>query len=204
MRHALRIRRLSAAVLFTTVAAVAGGSAPVAADPDIPFEANGSATIHLATLNQEFTGGGKFSGTVDLATGEVIGQAELGTTETDLVVGGLNLGTAAVAIQPTQPFSGRLDFATLRITASMSFNIKVLYVRPLGITWLNLVGNRCTTREPLTVNIDGTVDLATFSLTSGPVEFTIPKFKDCKLTTPLLNLLISGPGNTITLNPPTG
>jgi hypothetical protein len=206
MRTAFRIRRLSAAAMLTAGLVAAGvastAPSPAAADPKIPFEATGSATIHLAKLGQDFTGQGKFSGTVDLATGDVTGSADLGTTETSLSLGGLTLATVAVQMQPTAPLKAHVDFSNLHITAHLAFNIKVVYVRPLGIAQLNLVGNRCTTKEPLAIDIDGTIDLATFSLSSGPVTFTIPQFKDCKLTTPLLNALISGPGNTIKLNPP--
>jgi hypothetical protein len=203
MRRAFGLRRLAVTGLLT-IAFVAGsvGAAPAAsADPDIPFETTSSATIHLAKLGLDSTATSTISGTVDLATGDITGELDLGTTETSVDLFGLTAATIGVAIEPTAPLQAHLDFTTLEITASASFDIDIAYVPPLGIERLNLVGDRCTAREPITIEITGTVDLATFAFDASG-EFEIPRFKSCGLFTGLINLLVAGPGNTFTSGPP--
>jgi hypothetical protein len=204
MRGAHGSRRLRAGGLLAAALMTAGltsVSAPAAsADPDVPFESTGSATIHLAKLDQTSTGTGTFSGTVDLATGDVTGEAELGTTETSFDIFGLTAATIAVAVEPTTPFRAHIDLSTFEITASLSFDIRIVYIRPLGIEKINLVSNRCATGEPTDIDVTGTVDLATFTLNASG-EFEIPRFRNCGIATGLINALVAGPGNTFTSGP---
>jgi hypothetical protein len=202
VRHAFGIRRLSAATLVATALAVSSiAAAPAAsADPDIPFEGTTNATIHLAKLDQTSTASGTFAGSVDLATGDVTADLGLDSTEISVDLFGFQAATVGVAVVPTAPLRAHIDLATLQITASMSFDIKLLYIRPFGLASLNLVGNRCTTREPITIDVAGTVDLATFSLNASG-EFEIPRFTTCGIATPLISALVSGPGNTFTSGP---
>lgn len=194
-----RVRRAFAAFLGLAALSMASVSlAPSAsADPDIPLDLPSKATIHLKKLNLDTEGTGRFVGSVDLATGELTGELKMDATETGVDLLGIRAATIGVQVATAQPVSGKINLQTFEVEATASFNIKVLYVRPLGIKWLNLVGNRCTTKTPVSIVVKGIADPATFAVTlSG--EFEIPKFKDCGLTTPILDLLVSGPGNTFT------
>jgi hypothetical protein len=177
--------------------ATAATASTVAADPDLPLDLASTATIHLAKLGLDSEGTGRFVGSVDLGTCELTGNPTMNATETNVDLLGIRAATVGVEVTPVAPIAGHIDFTTFQIEATASFDIKVLYVRPFGIRWLNLVGNNCTTSEPTSITVTGTADPATFAVTLAG-EFTIPKFKSCGLTTPILDLLISGPGNTFT------
>jgi hypothetical protein len=194
-----RVRRACAA--FMGLAALSMASVTLApsasADPDLPLDLPSTATIHLKKLGLDTEGTGRFVGSVDLATGELTGNLTMNATETNVDLLGIRAATIGVEVAPAQPIAGTINLQTFAVQATASFNIKVLYVRPLGIKWLNLVGNRCTTKTPVSIVVSGVANPANFAVTlSG--EFEIPKFKDCGLTTPILDLLVSGPGNTFT------
>jgi hypothetical protein len=195
-----RARRTLAAIGLTL--AVAAGSvalAPsVSADPDIPIDQNVDVTTHLATLNQDIvTTGGSLTGTLDLGTGDLTGDLTLPATETWLQLASLPLAAVGTRVVPTGPITGHVDLATSTITTTSSFHLLIDYVRPLGVKALNLVGNRCQTNRPITLDTTGTIDLATQAGTLQG-EFEIPPLKNCGLSTLLLNSLVSGPGNTFT------
>jgi hypothetical protein len=195
-----RARRTLAAIGLTL--AVAAGSvalAPsVSADPDIPINQNIDVTTHLATLNQDIvTNGGSLTGTLDLGTGDLVGDLTLPASETTMqLVGLVPLATVGTRVVPTGQITGHVDLATSTITTSSSFNLHIQYVRPLGVG-INLVGNRCQTSRPITLETTGTIDLATQTGTLEG-EFEIPPLKNCGLSTLLLNALVAGPGNTFT------
>jgi hypothetical protein len=200
MGRTTRIRRalaVAGVVLAGTVTSVV--TAPAAsADPDIPINQNIDATTHIAKLNQTIeTTGGTLSGTLDLGTGELTGTLTLPPSETQLSLAGLGLATVGTEVVPTGPISGHVDLATSTITTSSSFHLKIKYVRLLGLPFLNLVGNRCQTSRPITLDASGPIDLAT---QSGTMEgqFEIPPLQNCGLATSLLNPLVAGPGNTFT------
>jgi len=193
----IRLRRAVAACLG--VAALSAATATLApsasADPDIPIDIQTNSTIHLAKLGLDTQGTGRLTGSVDLATGELTGDLVMDASQTNVDLLGIRAATVGVEVAATKPIAGHVNFSDFSIEATASFNIKVLYVRPLGIKWLNLVGNRCHTQTPITINVTGKADPATFRASlSG--TFEIPPFTDCGLTTPILTLLISGPGNT--------
>lgn len=195
-----RIRRalaLAGVVLAGTVTSVAVAPA-ASADPDIPINQTIDVTTRLATLGQEIqTTGGSLSGTLDLGTGELIGDLTLPPSETQLSLAGLGLATVGTEIVPTRQITGHVDLATSTITTSSSFHLKIKYVRLLGLPFLNLVGNRCQTSRPIELETSGTIDLATQSGTLEG-EFEIPPLQNCGLSTSLLNPLVAGPGNTFT------
>ena len=76
--------------------------------------------------------------------------------------------------------------------------IKLSNVKVSGIP--AFVGSKCETAQPVTIAV-ATPAGSRFDLTTGGVvagTFTIGKFAHCGLTTPLLNLLVPGSGNTVT------
>ena len=109
---------------------------------------------------------------------------------------GLKRGCAvAYADKGTGPHVHDLATNTVTVNSSFTFNIDKAALSLLPS--LNLVGNNCHGATPISVNMSGPVNLtgsSTFSAT-----YTIPKFAGCGLlVTPILNLIIPGPGNTFT------
>jgi hypothetical protein len=169
---------------------------PATADPILPINWNVNASTHLAKLDLDVTvPQGTFTGGIDLANGNLTGTLDLPPATTRFKAAGLPLADATFAISQTNVV-GHVDFATLQVTATSTFDIRIVSVRPVLLPFVNLVGNRCTTSTPITVTMSGQVDLAAGSIFTG--VYTIPPLKNCGLATPALNLVVPGPGNTFT------
>jgi hypothetical protein len=184
-------------LLFCAIAV--WGASEASADPDLPIRWRVDASTHLARLNLDVTvPRGQFTGSVDLGTGELVGDLSLPPAVVRLTAAGLlPLSDATFVMEQAQPITGHVDFATLQVTTTAHFNIRVTSVRPVLTPSVNLVGDNCRTSEPLSVTMSGPVDLAAGSTFTG--TYAIPPLVDCTLLlTPVLNLLIAGDGNTLT------
>jgi hypothetical protein len=186
-------RALAAAVAVCGILLVAAPAA--SADPKIPFSQDVYARTHLAKSGMDITvPPGQFDGTIDLATGEQTGTLTLPpATVTINLFGLIPAADASFVMAPAGPITGHVNLATFEVDTTASFNVQLAELRPHG-TNLNLVGDGCTTMEPITVRMQGVVDPAaggTFAST-----YTIPQFEDCGLLTPVISALVSGPGNT--------
>jgi hypothetical protein len=193
-----KVRRRVAllAVLVTTLSGFVA-TQPAAADPIFPIDWTVDAQTHLNSLDLDVeVTGGSFVGQVDLGTGDISGDITLPQAETQLQLIGLPLANVAFAVTPVGPATGHVDLTTLTATLTSTFDIRVPYVRPLGLPFLNLVGKRCQTATPITLTLSGPVDLTGGSTFSG--TFAVPQFKNCGLATTALNLVVPGDGNTFT------
>ena len=196
-----RVRRGSlAAALVLMMASIGLGTAPSAsasAGHLIPITWNVNAKTHLKNLNLDvIVPQGTFVGTIDLATGDLKGNLNLPPATTKIKLFGFPLASATFAIQPTGPITGHVDLATFAVTVNASFNFAITRASASFLPRLNLVGNTCRGVKPVTVNMSGQIDLrngSTFTST-----YSVPKFTGCGLLTPILNLIVPGPGNTFT------
>ena len=201
-------RRSSAIVVFAVVActALVLSLAPASAfDPNgnvYWFDYNVDATTHMKTLNSDIViKGGRFMGGIDFGTGELRGSITLPATTFSYPAGALGLVTATAKIVPTKPVTGMVDLNTLTVTATSSFNIRIVSAYAAGTTSPNLVGDFCRTSTPVTVTMSGAASLGEASTFSG--EFTMPKLIYCGFAqTQALNLVMAGPGNTFTATAP--
>ncbi|HEX6569150.1 MAG TPA: hypothetical protein VF015_08290, partial [Acidimicrobiales bacterium] len=138
-----RVARTLAAVGLAT-AGIVGSVAvapPASADPIFPIDWNVDATTHIASLDLENTiTGGSFVGSADLGTGAITGNLNLPASEISFELFGIGLADVGFAVAPTGPTTGTIDLSTLSVSMTSSFNIKIPYLRPLGIDKLNLVG----------------------------------------------------------------
>ncbi len=186
-------RALAAAVVACGVVVLAAPAA--SADPKIPFSQDVYARTHLAKSGMDITvPPGLFEGTIDLATGEETGNLTLPpATVTMNLFGVLPAADASFVMAPAGPITGHVDLATFNVDTTASFNVKLAKLTPHG-TDVNLVGDNCTTSEPVTVRMQGVVNPAaggTFAST-----YSIPSFQDCQLLTEVITAFVSGPGNT--------
>jgi hypothetical protein len=192
-------------IAVSAVAGVAVMAQPSGAafNPTFRFDFNVDATTHLKKLDQTIVvHGGRFQGAIDFTTAtEADPNAKLRgvitlpqTTFTYQAAGIVPLLTATAAIVPTKPVTGFLNLPTLTVTATSTFNIKIISAKING-TNNNLVGNNCQTATPVTVTMSGPASFGGASAFSG--EFTLPKLANCGLAqTIALNQVMPGPGNT--------
>jgi hypothetical protein len=161
------------------------------------FDYNVDATTHMKTLNTDIViKGGRFKGGIDFGTGELRGNITLPAT-TFSFPEGIGLVTATAKIVPVGPVTGMVDLSTLTVTATSSFNIRIVSAYLAGTTSPNLVGDYCRTSSPVTVTMSGAASLGEASTFSG--QFTMPKLWYCGVAqTTALNLALAGPGNTFT------
>ena len=192
-------RRRSAALtfVFTLLAVTFASASPAHADPILPINWKVDASTTLKSLNMTVVvPTGSFVGSIDLGTGNLTGNLNLPPASTQMKIGSLSLATATFEMEQASPVTGHVDLATLTATTTASFNARLRSLKPLGLP-INLVGNNCRTATPVTSSLTGPVSLtgsSTFTAT-----YTMPKFKDCGFfITPIINLIIPGPGNTLT------
>ena len=197
MRTATRLLASLTLTLGSLGTAAVAMAPRAAAEPTMALDWTVSAHTHLAKAGFDVSvPPGSFVGNVDLGTGVLTGDMSLPPAAITLkLLGMLPALDATFEIAGAGPVTGKADFTTLHVDTTATFNIRLAKLAPAG-TSVNLVGDRCTTAKPITVSMGGKADLAAGSTFSG--TYTIPPFTRCGALTPLLNLLIPGPGNTFT------
>ena len=195
-----RNRRGALAVLLVLALGSLGlfSASPASADTIIPIHWNVNASTHLKSLNMDVVvPQGTFDGQVNLTTGDLTGSLTLPKATQTIKLFGLPIASATFSMAAAGPITGHVDLATNTVTVNSSFTFNIDKAALSLLPSLNLVGNNCHGATPISVNMSGPVNLtgsSTFSAT-----YTIPKFAGCGLlVTPLLNLIIPGPGNTFT------
>jgi hypothetical protein len=210
-----RITRSLATFVVAATATTALAATPAAASPDVTVTWNVDAHTHLAKMGSDVTPPrGSFTGTIDLAGGNLTGNLALPpATITMYALGTVAAADASFAIEPVGPTTGHVDFASSHVTTTSTFDIRLAKVTPHPIPAnvpavqsltqnANLVGSNCRTSKPISVTMSGTVDFVHGGTFSG--NFSIPKFRDCQAMTAAINAIIPGDGNTFaaTFSPP--
>jgi hypothetical protein len=202
----------SARRLLVVVAVISFGLAagvPVAsADTVIPFTNwQVSGNLSLAKLHQSVNlpAGSTFNGSVDLTTSTVAGNVNIPQFTSQLSVLGVP-ADATLQFVPVQPVRGRFTLGSPNstITASTSAIIRITRLSSPLLPILNLVPPTCETASPVVLPLDFNGPLSLSSPLSFTGTTTIPLLRGCGLATPLLDGLMSGPGNafTVTISPP--
>jgi hypothetical protein len=194
------------ALILVLVASASFWSAPSAqADVILPITWNINATTHIKSVNMDVVvPQGTFTGEINLTTGDLTGNIALPPAVQEIKFFGIKLASATFAMSPAAPITGKVNLATFEVTVNASYNFKITKATLALLPRLNLIDPRCTGVTPVTVSMAGKVDLSGAPQAFSS-EYTIPKFKNCGLlVTPLLNLIIPGPGNTFsaTFAPP--
>jgi hypothetical protein len=210
---ALRRRCVAAVVGLALVTPLVLAAQPASAFPKgdfvFPFNYKVVASTHIKKLNQTITPPpGRFKGGIDVTQGGLLqGSITLPpVTFTFSPAAGIPLATATAQIVQAKPVIGKVTLANLHVTATATFNLRILSVvpatptvpgvgpLPVPVPPVNLVGDQCTTEKPIVVTMTGVASLTKKSTFTG--SFTIPNFKTCGALTIALNQLIPGPGNT--------
>ncbi|ADJ43582.1 hypothetical protein AMES_1758 [Amycolatopsis mediterranei S699] len=209
MSVATQLKRL--AVLTSAAAVVLGGVAVTPASADViqipvSYKVTGSTTVKK-TGSAMTLGPGTLKGNliIDDQTGSVGLSADLALPPAQAnisLVAGLFRIKATVKVVPLGPSTGTLADGTLTAHAKSNMEISDIYFGILSEPTIPLptLPGACKTKTPIEMdlvapNIDITSPTITLSST-----YTIPEFNNCFLADIALGALVSGPGNTISLD----
>jgi hypothetical protein len=197
-----RVRRtavaaLTAVTVGTGLVALAG---PAAAKPilHVAYRAKGTSTI--AKTNSSVLLGPTTLTSAVTKTGSLTGTMPLPPTSTTFSALGLLPVSATVTFAEVGKIKGKL-FANPKpaVSADSAYAIGLSNVTVAGIP--TPVGSNCATTQPVQIDVASPTGKP-FDLTKGGVltgTYTIGDFANCGLTTTLINLLVPGPGNTVSL-----
>jgi hypothetical protein len=179
----------------------AAAAAPAAAADSIlngHYPVTGGSTFIKKINTTVPIGAGTLSSSVDLNTGSSTSTLSLPPASVSFNALGLVPVTSTVELIQNGPATGTVDFANNTVTSTASVTLKIDSMTVAGIPVP--IGDRCESKAPTSVTVNSA---AGFSIGNGGTlngTYTIPAFSHCGLQTLLINLLIPGPGNTITLN----
>lgn len=193
------LRRL----LVTSIAAlavggtVAGLAQPAAADPIWQLHyANTTGSTHIAKPNVTAAiPKSVVDAQLDLATGNLTGQVQVPDFPVTIKLLNAVPVTAVTRLVPVGNLTGSLNGT---LTTTTSFTLRLIKVYQPALPKLNLVPSTCRTASPTTATLRNTTPVDLFDTTVAGT-YTIPRFTGCGALTAVLDLLLSGPGNGLTL-----
>lgn len=194
------MKKRLAGILFSS-AAVAGavglGVSPASADTTVSLTYPISGSTYINAIHTSIPlGPGTLSATADLTTSAITGSVNLPPATGSFKELGLLPVTATTAFVEQGQTTGTLESdGGIQATSHISLKLTSLKVAGIPVP----VGNSCETAVPATISL--TSETGFNALTGGTVSgtYTIPHFAHCLLATPLINLTLPGPNNTITL-----
>jgi hypothetical protein len=183
-------------LLVSSGVVASAGVASADATTSISYPINGSTYIK-ATNSTMTLGPGTLAATVDLTTDTLTGSVTLPPATGSFTELGLIPVTATAEFIQDGQTTGTVDPSTGAIQATSQITLKLVDLKIAGLD--TPIGDSCETTIPATVAL---ASESGFSVLKGGTvtgTYTIPDFSHCLLATPLINLTIPGPGNTITL-----
>ncbi len=180
------------------VGAILATAAPASAQTKVTvkYPVTGSTLLKKVDATAAL-GPGTLTSTVNLSTGAVTATLSLPPASVSFEELDLIPVTATTAFLSDGPTTGTVNLDTGAVTTTSHI---ILQVTSLSVAGLPIpVPNGCESASPATVTVNS---LPGFSIVNGGSlsgTYTVPPFAHCGLLTPVLNLTIPGPGNTITL-----
>ena len=183
---------------FATAVVVAATPAVASADTTLTvrYPVHGSTFIKAANATVTL-GPGTLRSKVDLNTGAVTASLKLPPATGSFKELGVVPVTATVAFIQNGPTTGTVDLNTGAVTTMSSITLQITSLSVSGLPVP--VGPACQSATPAVVSL---ASQPGFSIVKGGTvsgTYPIPPFAHCGLITPVLNLTITGPGNTISL-----
>jgi hypothetical protein len=182
--------------LSVTAGVVAMSGTAHAATLRVDYPVNG--TTYLKAVDSTMTlGPGVLKTELDLTTADVTADLVLPPAHGEFKQFGVIPVSVTTTFHPEGKTVGKIDQVTGAITSTSKVTLQLSGLKVAGIP--TPVGGDCKTKEPVTIT---TVSGDDWNVVTGGTltgTYTIPKFEHCLLATPLINLIVPGSGNTITL-----
>jgi hypothetical protein len=194
----VRVMTITALSGLLAAGAILAAAAPASAQTTVKvkYPVTGSTTIEKIDATAAL-GPGTLKSTVNLSTGAVTASLTLPPATVSYEELGLVPVTATTAFINDGPTTGTVNLDTGAVTTTSHITLEITSLTVAGLPVP--VPNGCESAQPATVTVNSE---AGFSIVNGgnlSGTYTIPLFANCGLETPVLNLTIPGPGNTITL-----
>lgn len=180
-----------------TAAITAVATAPGAHAEVWTLKHTATVSTTIKAMNDTLTTTGNQNAQYDLEKGTLTANLALKDATSPVKIAGLPLAKATIAIEPTGPAKGTVDGKN-NVKVTQKLNIHVKRIDPLGLP-VNLVGNSCKTSTPVTMNLTGKLG-GLFDPLLLKSTFSIPEFADCGLSTAIVSKMVSGEGNTVSIN----
>lgn len=206
MHRLMRSRVLRAVTVPATVgllAAVAATAIPAAASAGtsltVAYPVHGS--THLKAPDTTVSvGPGTLRSTVNLDNGKLTASLSLPAATVSFKEFGLIPVSGTTEFIQDGAATGKINLSTGAVTTTAKVSLKITSMNAAGLPLP--VGNRCESATPAVLKLTSQPGFNV--LTGGKLAstYTIPPFAHCGpagVLTPLINLSITGPGNTITL-----
>jgi hypothetical protein len=179
------------------VTAAAGPASATTSTIHAKYKVTGSTFLKAPNATLPL-GPGKLVANLNAATGTLKANLIMPDATLTFTEFGLIPVTATTHFINNGPTTGTLDLNTgaVTTTSNITFQLTSLSVAGIPIP----VGNACESSTPAVIQV---TSQAGFSILKGgnlAGTYTIPQFANCGLTTPIINLTLTGPGNTITLH----
>lgn len=174
----------------------AAASASAQSTVTVKYPVTGSTLIEKVNATAAL-GPGTLKSTVNLSTGAVTASLTLPPATVSFTELNLVPVTATTAFINDGPTRGIVNLDTGAVTTTSHITLRVTALSVAGLPVA--IPSGCESRSPATVTVNS---LPGFGIVNGGSlsgTYTIPPFAHCGLLTPVLNLTIPGPGNTIAL-----
>jgi hypothetical protein len=199
-RSRTSIRRLAviASAGLLALGAMLASSGPASAAPTVTLTYPVTGTTHLQAPDGDLAlGPGTLATTVDVATGAMTADLSLPPATGSFTEIGFVPVKATTELIPVGQATGTVAKVGGAVTATAQVTLRITSLTVAGLPIL--VGPVCQSAYPATITL---ASQAGWSPPVGGVlagSYTIPPFQNCLLATPMINLTIPGPGNTIAL-----
>ncbi|UNZ21533.1 hypothetical protein HC362_04570 [Streptomyces sp. 891-h] len=156
-----------------------------------------SGTTHLAGTGSDLAlGPGTLKTSTDMTTGALTARTQLPDAPGSFTALGIPVTVTTEFIEE-EPTTGTLDLKTGAVSTTSHLTLRLKHLKIAGIP--TPVGPHCKTRTPAVIDLDSEPGFNVFKGGKLSGTYTIPKFEHCLLATPVINSMVPGEGNTLTL-----
>ena len=196
-------RRIPAATAVTiaglaTAFTVAATTAPASATTVIhaTYKVTGSTFLKAPNATLPL-GPGKLAANLNVGTGKIRATLTMPDATLTFKQFGLIPVTATTRFVNNGPTTGKVNINTGAVTTTSHITFQIVSLSVAGVPVP--VGSSCESSAPAVIKV---ASQPGFNILKGgnlAGAYTIPQFAHCGLVTPLINVTLTGPGNTITL-----
>jgi hypothetical protein len=194
----MRVRTASVLVAAMAATAIGVSASPAAAVAEINATYPINGVSHIASNDSDLPlGPGTLRATVNLDSGALTAAVSLPPATGNFKELGIIPVSATVELTEAEPTTGTLNLDTGAMQSTSHITMRLTRLTIAGLP--AFVGNRCQTVTPAEIPLNSEPGFSV--LRGGTVSgtYTIPPFEHCLLNTGLINLVIPGPGNTLSL-----